>query len=75
MDIASYLNLLQLGAYAAFMAAVFGLVACVLLAVTVVMVADIRRRLVVGAVVEPPDPPPVLDFPAWVNPSEKRPAA
>lgn len=75
MDIASYLNLLQLGAYFEIVAVVVAAVALAVSVAVLLTVADIRRRLVVGAVVEPPEPPPALDFPPWVNPSEKRPAA
>lgn len=72
MDIASYLHLLQWGAYAQIMGLFLASLALAAAGVTLVLIADIRRRLTVGAEVTPP---PGLDFPAWVNPQEKKPAA
>lgn len=63
MGIAQYLNLLQWGAYAAFLA----LAACGLAGTAILMLADIRRRL--------PHTQPPPGHPAWRNPAlkEKRP--
>lgn len=67
MGIAQYLNLLQWGAYAAFLALAAALAACGLAGVAVVLLADVRRRL--------PHTQPPPSHPVWRNPAlkEKRP--